>query len=211
MHAEEQEELSSRERAQLRDELTALRTHNNDLMTKLTKYKVKQIVAAMESHQKRCKRKISSEKPVVRPKPAFLKIGTGPNAWSQRLRLALAADLLRGRCRSVDNAISEIHTHLATNNKALQEACTLLEDQLTESEKLTDLHEVKNKDLESETQRMRSELEACRARLEGAERAAAERATAAGLAAQRATRPGTPTHNCSCYGYVLNTPLTVAF
>ncbi|KPJ21672.1 hypothetical protein RR48_00560 [Papilio machaon] len=33
MHAEEQEELSSRERAQLRDELTALRTHNNDLMT----------------------------------------------------------------------------------------------------------------------------------------------------------------------------------
>ncbi|XP_013167910.1 PREDICTED: citron Rho-interacting kinase isoform X1 [Papilio xuthus] len=104
MHAEEQEELSSRERAQLRDELTALRTHNNDLMT---------------------------------------------------------------------------------NNKALQEACTLLEDQLTELEKLTDLHEVKNKDLESETQRMRSELEACRARLETAERAAAERAAAAGLAAQR--------------------------
>lgn len=33
LHAEEQEELSSRERAQLRDELTALRTHNNDLMT----------------------------------------------------------------------------------------------------------------------------------------------------------------------------------
>ncbi|XP_068623643.1 citron rho-interacting kinase-like [Battus philenor] len=104
LHAEEQEELSSRERAQLRDELTALRTQNNDLMT---------------------------------------------------------------------------------NNKALQEACTLLEDQLTELEKLTDLHEVKNKDLESETQRMRSELEACRTRLCEAERVAAERAAAVGVAAQR--------------------------
>ncbi|CAK1590353.1 unnamed protein product [Parnassius mnemosyne] len=104
LHAEEQEELSSRERAQLRDELTTLRTQNNDLVM---------------------------------------------------------------------------------NNKALQEACSLLEDQLTELEKLTDLHEIKNKDLEIETQRMRSELESCRARLAEAERVGAERGAAAGLAAQR--------------------------
>ncbi|CAG5044216.1 unnamed protein product [Parnassius apollo] len=104
LHAEEQEELSSRERAQLRDELTTLRVQNNDLVM---------------------------------------------------------------------------------NNKALQEACSLLEDQLTELEKITDLHEIKNKDLESETQRMRSELESCRARLAEAERMGAERNAAAGLAAQR--------------------------
>lgn len=37
---------------------------------------------------------------------------------------------------------------LAQNNKALQEACSMLEDQLTDLEKLADLHEIKSKDLE---------------------------------------------------------------
>lgn len=32
LHAEEQEELSSRERAQLRDELQEVRRHNNELV-----------------------------------------------------------------------------------------------------------------------------------------------------------------------------------
>jgi hypothetical protein len=34
------------------------------------------------------------------------------------------------------------------NNKALQEACSLLEEQLTDLEKLGDIHEVKSNDLE---------------------------------------------------------------
>lgn len=34
------------------------------------------------------------------------------------------------------------------NNKALQEACSLLEEQLTDLEKLADIHEIKSKDLE---------------------------------------------------------------
>ncbi|XP_028176042.1 citron Rho-interacting kinase-like [Ostrinia furnacalis] len=103
LHAEEEEELSSRERAQLRDELNQLRAQTNDVMQ---------------------------------------------------------------------------------NNKALQEACSLLEEQLTDLEKLADIHEIKNKDLENETQRLRSELEACRSRLQEAEQLATERGTAASLAAQ---------------------------
>nr|XP_034827828.1 citron rho-interacting kinase-like [Maniola hyperantus] len=104
LHAEEQEELSSRERAQLRDELAPLRAQNNDLIQ---------------------------------------------------------------------------------NNKALQEACSLLEEQLTDLEKLADLHELKNKDLENEMTRLRSELESCQSRLAEAERQRAERAAAAALAEQR--------------------------
>lgn len=34
------------------------------------------------------------------------------------------------------------------NNKALQEACSLLEEQLNDLEKLADLNEVKNKELD---------------------------------------------------------------
>lgn len=34
------------------------------------------------------------------------------------------------------------------NNKALQEACGMLEEQLTDLENLADIHELKNKDLE---------------------------------------------------------------
>ncbi|XP_038215330.1 citron Rho-interacting kinase-like isoform X2 [Zerene cesonia] len=104
LHAETQEELSARERAQLRDELAPLRAQNDDLLM---------------------------------------------------------------------------------NNKALQEACSLLEEQLTDLEKLADIHEMKNKELEGEVQRMRSEVEACRGRAAEAERLSAERALAAAHAAQR--------------------------
>ncbi|RVE50300.1 hypothetical protein evm_005135 [Chilo suppressalis] len=104
MHAEEQEELSSRERTQLRDELHQARAQN---------------------------------------------------------------------------------TQLTENNKALQEACSLLEEQLTDLEKLTDIHELKSKDLEAETQRLRSELEGCRSRLMIVERQAVERDAAATLAEQQ--------------------------
>ncbi|XP_052739013.1 citron Rho-interacting kinase [Bicyclus anynana] len=105
LHAEEQEELSSRERAQLRDELAPLRAQNNDLIQ---------------------------------------------------------------------------------NNKALQEACSLLEEQLTDLEKLADLHESKNNDLEAETARLRIELESCRERLAETERQGTDRAAAATLSDQRA-------------------------
>ncbi|XP_073948348.1 uncharacterized protein [Choristoneura fumiferana] len=101
MHAEDQEEQSSRERGQLRDELTELRAHANEL---------------------------------------------------------------------------------AQNNKALQEACSLLEEQLIDLEKLSDIHEIKNKDLETEVQRMRAELSCVAERLANAERAAAEQSAAAALA-----------------------------
>ncbi|KAG6446840.1 citron rho-interacting kinase isoform X2 [Manduca sexta] len=117
LHAEEQEELSSRERAQLRDELQQVRQHNTDL---------------------------------------------------------------------------------TENNKALQEACSLLEEQLTDLERLTDIHEVKNKDLESEVQRMRSELESCRARLADAERAAVERAAAADTATHQHMRARDEADHAAC-------------
>ncbi|CAK1541618.1 unnamed protein product [Leptosia nina] len=104
LHAEEQEELSARERAQLRDELSPLRAQNNELIM---------------------------------------------------------------------------------NNKALQEACSLLEEQLTDLEKLADLHELKNKDLETEVQRMRCELETCRSRVAEAERQNAEKTLTISLASQR--------------------------
>lgn len=102
LHAEEQEELSSRERAQLRDELQGLRGHNEEL---------------------------------------------------------------------------------AQNNKALQEACGMLEEQLTDLEKLADIHEIKNKDLETQLSSVRQELESCRSRLGAAEAAASERGAAADRAA----------------------------
>ncbi|CAB3220461.1 unnamed protein product [Arctia plantaginis] len=102
LHAEEQEELSSRERAQLRDELQEVRRHNNDLVQ---------------------------------------------------------------------------------NNKALQEACSMLEEQLTDLEKLADLHELKNKDLEGQLQTVRAELTSCRSRLNEAEHQATERGAAASRAA----------------------------
>ncbi|CAH2093859.1 unnamed protein product [Euphydryas editha] len=108
---------------------------------------------------------------------------------SARERAQLRDELapLRARC-----------DHLAQNNNALQEACALLEEQLTDLEKLTDLHEMKNKDLEklqsteifrveqSEAARLRSELEATRAKLSEAERRAAEAAAGAALADRRA-------------------------
>ncbi|KAJ8711314.1 hypothetical protein PYW07_008556 [Mythimna separata] len=102
LHAEEQEELSARERAQLRDELSEVRRHNAEL---------------------------------------------------------------------------------AQNNKALQEACGMLEEQLTDLERLADIHELKNKDLEAQLKTVRTELEACRLRLSEAEAAASERGAAATRAA----------------------------
>lgn len=41
LHAEEQEELSSRERAQLRDELQEVRRHNNELVQVCTHSELK--------------------------------------------------------------------------------------------------------------------------------------------------------------------------
>lgn len=41
LHAEEQEELSSRERAQLRDELQEVRRHNNELVQVCTHWELK--------------------------------------------------------------------------------------------------------------------------------------------------------------------------
>ncbi|XP_072934442.1 uncharacterized protein [Epargyreus clarus] len=186
MHAEEQEELSARERSQLRDELLPLRAQNNDLMqvgeTTTT------IITPIPNRRKNFKETSFKstprrDKPCPWPKPAYLRPG---GAWAKRVRLALAADLLRGRCGAVDAALSAFHAQLTMNNKALQEACSLLEEQLTDLEKLADFHELKNKDLESELQRVRAELDECRTQLAEAERRGAERAAAASLADQRA-------------------------
>nr|XP_049699282.1 citron rho-interacting kinase isoform X1 [Helicoverpa armigera] len=106
LHAEEQEELSSRERSQLRDELQEVRRHNNELVQ---------------------------------------------------------------------------------NNKALQDACGMLEEQLTDLEKIADIHELKNKDLEGQLAGVRTELESCRSRLGEAEAAACERGAAASRAALQHT------------------------
>ncbi|CAG9791433.1 unnamed protein product [Diatraea saccharalis] len=175
MHAEEQEELSSRERAQLRDELHQARAQNEQL--------------SEPSLSIRFKRNIAGNKPPLRPKPPYLRnivtllspygYRAREGAWMRRVRFALVADLLQGRCRATDSAITAINTHIITNNKALQEACSLLEEQLTDLEKLADIHELKNKDLEAETQRLRSELECCRGRLMDVERQSAERGAAA--------------------------------
>lgn len=78
----------------------------------------------MESLPPRYKRK-SIEKPPVRPKPAYLRTlfgGAGGGAarrgreggWARRVRLALAADLLQGRCRAADTAITAINRHFVT-------------------------------------------------------------------------------------------------
>ncbi|KAH9641451.1 hypothetical protein HF086_006067 [Spodoptera exigua] len=78
----------------------------------------------MESLPPRYKRK-SIEKPPVRPKPAYLRTlfgGAGGGAarrgreggWARRVRLALAADLLQGRCRAADTAITAINKHFVT-------------------------------------------------------------------------------------------------
>ncbi|CAH0713755.1 unnamed protein product, partial [Brenthis ino] len=122
------------------------------------------------------------EKPMVWPKPAHLR----STIWANRMRFALAADLLRGRCRAVDSALVASHAHMTTNNKALQEACSLLEEQLTDLEKLADLHELKNKDLENELARTRSELESTRSKLSESERVSASRAAEAARAAHLA-------------------------
>lgn len=64
----------------------------------------------------RYKRK-TIEKPPVRPKPAYLRqlFACAPRrregGWARRVRLALAADLMQGRCRAADYAITAINKH----------------------------------------------------------------------------------------------------
>ncbi|XP_045516259.1 citron Rho-interacting kinase-like isoform X2 [Pieris brassicae] len=91
----------------------------------------------------------------------------------------------RGQLRDELSPLRVQNNELIMNNKALQEACGLLEEQLTDLEKLADLHELKNKDLESEMLRMRTELETCRCRVAEAERQNAEKALTISLASQR--------------------------
>jgi hypothetical protein len=71
----------------------------------------------------RFKRKCALEKPPVRPKPPYLRnivsvlsstYRTREGAWSRRVRFALAADLLQGRCRAADSAIAAINNHILT-------------------------------------------------------------------------------------------------
>ncbi|XP_075983571.1 uncharacterized protein LOC142981496 isoform X2 [Anticarsia gemmatalis] len=89
----------------------------------------------------------------------------------------------RAQLRDELHQVRRQNTELIQNNKALQEACSMLEEQLTDLEKLADIHELKNKDLECQLQGVRSELEACRSRLSEAERQACERGAAASHAA----------------------------
>ncbi|KAJ0173065.1 hypothetical protein K1T71_011241 [Dendrolimus kikuchii] len=88
----------------------------------------------------------------------------------------------RAQLRDELTELRHAHNNVIENNKALQEACSLLEDQLTDLERLADLHEFKSKDLETETQRLRIELESCRSRLAVADRSAAQNASATALA-----------------------------
>ncbi|KAM3964004.1 LOW QUALITY PROTEIN: uncharacterized protein ACR2FA_002045 [Aphomia sociella] len=90
----------------------------------------------------------------------------------------------RGHLRDELQQLRGRNDELLQNNKALQEACALLEEQLTDLEKLADHHELKNKDLEEESRRLREELQACGARLAAAERAAGESGEAAGRVAR---------------------------
>lgn len=62
-------------------------------------------------------RRKSSEKPPIRPKPAYLRslsLRAREGGWARRVRLALAADLLQGRCRAADTAITAINRHFVT-------------------------------------------------------------------------------------------------
>lgn len=61
------------------------------------------------------------EKPPVRPKPAYLKqlfnVGAfvrrnRDNAWSRRIKIALVADLLQGRCKAADGVLTVFNGHL---------------------------------------------------------------------------------------------------
>lgn len=60
------------------------------------------------------------EKPPVRPKPAYLKhlfnVGAfvrrnRDNAWSRRVKIALVADLLQGRCKAADGVLTVFNGH----------------------------------------------------------------------------------------------------
>lgn len=61
-----------------------------------------------------------SEKPPVRPKPAYLKhlfnVGAfvrrnRDSAWSRRVKIALVADLLQGRCKAADGVLTVFNGH----------------------------------------------------------------------------------------------------
>lgn len=63
------------------------------------------------------------EKPPIRPKPAYLRYLFGPGTstrlvkeatWARRVRVALATDVLHGRCRAADNAITAINKQFHT-------------------------------------------------------------------------------------------------
>lgn len=60
------------------------------------------------------------EKPPVRPKPAYLKqlfnVGAfarrnRDSAWSRRVKIALVADLLQGRCKAADGVLTVFNGH----------------------------------------------------------------------------------------------------
>lgn len=60
------------------------------------------------------------EKPPVRPKPAYLKhlfnVGAfvrrnRDSAWSRRVKIALVADLLQGRCKAADSVLTVFNGH----------------------------------------------------------------------------------------------------
>lgn len=60
------------------------------------------------------------EKPPVRPKPAYLKqlfnVGAfvrrnRDNAWSRRIKIALVADLLQGRCKAANGVLTVFNGH----------------------------------------------------------------------------------------------------
>ncbi|XP_063368778.1 citron rho-interacting kinase [Cydia amplana] len=90
----------------------------------------------------------------------------------------------RGQLRDENVELRAHNTELAQNNKALQEACSLLEGQLIDLEKLSDMNEGKSKDHECEVQRLRAELSAAQERLGGAQGACAARAAELAAAAQ---------------------------
>lgn len=73
--------------------------------------------------------KRKSDKPPIRPKPAYLRLWLGSvsgggrkvreGPWARRVRLALASDLVQGRCRAAETAISIINDQFILVNVAI--------------------------------------------------------------------------------------------
>ncbi|CAG9104296.1 unnamed protein product [Plutella xylostella] len=182
IRAEQQEELGGRERAALRDDAAAARAEAASLVQSLLQFCEKRRIRAEQQEELggRERAALRDDAAAATAEAASLVQLKSVLQYSEKRRIrAEQQEELGGRERAAlrDDAAAAraVSASLVQNSKALQEACSLMEEQLTDLERLTDLHEQKNKELEKEVESLRSELSSCSVKLAAAERAAVER------------------------------------